>query len=253
MAKFDTNLHIVSYVVDLLEAAGEREASKALCKISKPLREHVVHQVHRTIDLIGENELLTFKKFADLKLINPSRISKIRFLLSPDQSLILSEVMKMFFGSPYLQHLELQECAGGPAIQSELHSLALRLASSTEQPLTIVLVNVNSASWRYCQVAQHLYLSNCSLVLDYPPSSEANSMVFPLQTLSFSTDLGMESFETLDILEARLPNLKRLFLYFKPPKEEWEFVNQSITTILTTAENLEDIIVTYEGEYPLTP
>ncbi|PPQ86738.1 hypothetical protein CVT26_003932 [Gymnopilus dilepis] len=238
----ELSVEIIDMVLDELEAAGARQALKAVGRASKHYRLRVFHRLYKIILLSGEPKILAFLAFVKLGLLKPLYLPRICIELSTTPSESLAATMNNLLNSVSLTYLELREQAQHPCT-SELTSLALRIVASAKQPLTIVLVGLRNATWRFSLFASHLELRGCSLALDYPPLGDGFNL--PLQSLSFSTDGGIESLDIFNTLRMDLLQLTHLLLSFKPHGQDFE-VDDAFVAALSTAGNLEDITVVYE-------
>ncbi|PPQ75734.1 hypothetical protein CVT26_000974 [Gymnopilus dilepis] len=238
---------IIEKVIEELDASGAREALRSFSRSSKHYRNRLFHRLHNIIVLSNDAQIFDFYSFVKGELISLSDLPRVLIQLPPSRSSFLEDIMHGLLHSTSLQYLELREENERPST-AELRSLALQIVSTAQQHLTLVANNLDTVTWRFCQFVRHLELRNCSLALDYPPPGRSFNL--PLETLSFSTDTGMESLELFDTIQVHLPFLTHLLLYFKPHEEGLEMFGDSFSTVLSTAQNLEDITVVYERERP---
>ncbi|PPQ83368.1 hypothetical protein CVT26_012674 [Gymnopilus dilepis] len=229
----------------LLDSPDDRSrmALRSLCGVSCDTWCYLFHRVYSTIHIRNDRQLLkSFILFVEGNLVRPAKVERLRvsFVCDSDSDPnLFQSALNCFLNSNALQYLELIGLAPEPHLSPELASIISGIISKSARPVTVVCDNVGPVHWSCLHYASHVELRRRSFLAH----GQSNLPIkWALQSLSFSTSSGQETFDSMFLKQVELNELSHLLLHVKPSDfDDSEIVDYALTTVLYNNTRLEEI------------
>ncbi|PPQ85827.1 hypothetical protein CVT26_002406 [Gymnopilus dilepis] len=235
----------LTLVADILLYSTDEEsrlALKRLCKVDCDLWNYLFHRVYSTIHIRNNRQLLeSFILFVSGRLVFPEKVQRLRVSVAGGKDTgLLQAALTYFLHSNALQFLELIGPAGSH-FPMDLVSIISSITSTSAKPMTVVCDDLGPVHWGCIYHARHVELKRSYLLHDksIPPRT------WTLQSLTCSTDSGLETFDSMFLQQIELPSLSHLLVHVTPSGCDEEIVDHSLLAVLCNNTTIEEVVIIY--------